>query len=80
MASSSLATAFPEFEKRSRAVLVADVVGYSRLMEADELRTHARLSALRVGAAAGSFLGAEALGVEAERLGVSAAAFGADGT
>lgn len=48
MASSSLATAFPEFEKRSRAVLVADVVGYSRLMEADELRTHARLSALRV--------------------------------
>jgi adenylate cyclase len=48
MTSALLAAALPEFGKRSRAVLVADVVGYSRLMEADELATHARLSALRV--------------------------------
>ncbi|WP_428659153.1 adenylate/guanylate cyclase domain-containing protein [Reyranella sp.] len=48
MASALLAAALPEFEMRSRAVMVADVVGYSRLMEADELATHARLSALRV--------------------------------
>jgi len=48
MAGTSFAAALPEFERRSRAVLVADVVGYSRLMEADELATHARLSALRV--------------------------------
>lgn len=31
-----------EFERRSRAVLVADVVGYTRLMEVAEVATHAR--------------------------------------
>jgi class 3 adenylate cyclase/TolB-like protein/tetratricopeptide (TPR) repeat protein len=39
----------PEFERRFRAVLVADVVGYTRLMEAAELETHARYRTLRVG-------------------------------
>jgi class 3 adenylate cyclase len=34
-------------ERRLAAILAADVVGYSRLMEADEARTHARLKALR---------------------------------
>ncbi|MGH6917893.1 MAG: adenylate/guanylate cyclase domain-containing protein, partial [Geminicoccaceae bacterium] len=38
-----------EFEKRSRAVLAADVVGYTRLMEAAELDTHRRFRLLRVG-------------------------------
>jgi len=38
----------PEFERRFRAVLAADVVGYTRLMEAAELETHARFRALRV--------------------------------
>ena len=38
----------PEFERRFRAVLVADVVGYTRLMEAAELETHKRYRALRV--------------------------------
>lgn len=41
----------PEFERRFRAVLVADVVGYTRLMEAAELETHARYRGLRVGVA-----------------------------
>jgi adenylate cyclase len=48
MPSATLSDAVPEFEKRSRAVLVADVVGYSRLMEAAEFETHARMRALRV--------------------------------
>src|SRR6187401_47574 len=39
----------PQFERRFRAVLVADVVGYTRLMEAAELETHARYRTLRVG-------------------------------
>jgi TolB-like protein/tetratricopeptide (TPR) repeat protein len=39
----------PKFERRFRAVLVADVVGYTRLMEAAELETHARFRTLRVG-------------------------------
>ena len=34
-------------ERRLAAILAADVVGYSRLMEADEEGTHARLKALR---------------------------------
>ncbi len=34
-------------ERRLAAILVADVVGYSRLMEADEAGTLARLTALR---------------------------------
>jgi len=34
-------------ERRLAAILAADVVGYSRLMAADEKRTHARLKALR---------------------------------
>jgi adenylate cyclase len=34
-------------ERRLAAILAADVVGYSRLMEADEVATHARLKALR---------------------------------
>ena len=36
-----------EVERRLAAILAADVVGYSRLMEADEAGTHARLKALR---------------------------------
>ena len=36
-----------QFERRLAAILVADVVGYSRLMGADEAGTHARLKALR---------------------------------
>jgi class 3 adenylate cyclase/TolB-like protein/tetratricopeptide (TPR) repeat protein len=39
----------PQFERRFRAVLVADVVGYTRLMEAAELETHVRYRTLRVG-------------------------------
>ena len=38
-----------EFERRSRAVLAADVAGYTRLMEAAELDTHRRFRLLRVG-------------------------------
>lgn len=38
-----------EFERRSRAVLAADVVGYTRLMEAAESDTHRRFRLLRVG-------------------------------
>ena len=34
-------------ERRLAAILAADVVGYSRLMEADEAGTHTRLKALR---------------------------------
>jgi adenylate cyclase len=34
-------------ERRLAAIMAADVVGYSRLMEADEALTHARLKALR---------------------------------
>jgi class 3 adenylate cyclase/TolB-like protein len=41
--------ALPKFERRFRAVLVTDVVGYTRLMEAAELETHTRYRALRVG-------------------------------
>jgi adenylate cyclase len=43
-----LTGATPEFERRVRAVLVADVVGYTRLMEAAEDETHARYRTLRV--------------------------------
>jgi adenylate cyclase len=35
------------YERRLAAILAADVVGYSRLMEVDEDGTHARLKALR---------------------------------
>jgi len=45
----SLTNTKHEFERRSRAVLVADVVGYTRLMESAELETHSRFRALRVG-------------------------------
>jgi adenylate cyclase len=38
-----------EFDRRSRAVLAADIVGYTRLMEAAELDTHRRFRSLRVG-------------------------------
>ena len=41
--------ALPQFERRFRAVLVADVVGYTRLMEAAEIETHTRYRGLRVG-------------------------------
>lgn len=41
-------TSTPEFERRVRAVVVADVVGYTRLMEAAEEETHARYRTLRV--------------------------------
>jgi class 3 adenylate cyclase len=34
-------------ERKLTAVLIADVAGYSRLMELDEEGTHARLSALQ---------------------------------
>ena len=37
----------PRFERRLAAILVADVVGYSRLMSADEEGTHFRLLAYR---------------------------------
>ena len=37
----------PGVERRLAAILAADVVGYSRLMAADERGTHARLKALR---------------------------------
>jgi adenylate cyclase len=37
------------FEKRPRAVLAADLVGYTRLMEVAELETHRRFRLLRVG-------------------------------
>jgi adenylate cyclase len=36
-----------QFDRRLAAILVADVVGYSRLMSEDEAGTHARLKALR---------------------------------
>jgi class 3 adenylate cyclase/TolB-like protein len=39
----------PDFERRFRAVLVADVVGYTRLMESAELETHVRYRTLRLG-------------------------------
>src|SRR4051794_4735121 len=39
----------PKFERRFRAVLVADVGGYTPLMGAGELETHARYRTLRVG-------------------------------
>jgi adenylate cyclase len=42
-------TSVLDFDRRSRAVLAADVVGYTRLMEEDELHTHRRLRLLRVG-------------------------------
>src|SRR5438105_557051 len=38
----------PNFERAYRAVLAADVVGYTRLMEAAELDTHIRYRTLRV--------------------------------
>ena len=47
--SDALTAEAPKFERRFRAVLVADVVGYTRLMEAAELETHTRYRALRVG-------------------------------
>src|SRR5262249_131061 len=37
----------PPLERRLAAILVADVVGYSRLMGANEEATHARLKSLR---------------------------------
>lgn len=37
----------PPFERACRAVLAADVVGYTRLMEAAELETHQRYRTLR---------------------------------
>ena len=37
----------PEVERRLAAILAADVVGYSRLMEADEAGTLAALKAHR---------------------------------
>jgi adenylate cyclase len=37
----------PKFDRRLAAVLIADVAGYSRLMERDETGTHLRLQALR---------------------------------
>src|SRR5215213_325923 len=43
------AQASPQFERQFRAVLSADVVGYTRLMEAAELETHARYRTLRLG-------------------------------
>jgi adenylate cyclase len=36
-----------DFDRKLAAILAADVVGYSRLMGADEAGTHARLKALR---------------------------------
>ena len=36
-----------QVERRLAAILAADVVGYSRLMAADETGTHTRLKALR---------------------------------
>jgi class 3 adenylate cyclase len=36
-------------ERRLAAILAADAVGYSRLMEADEAGAHARLKAVRKG-------------------------------
>lgn len=38
-----------DFERRPRAVLAADIVGYTRLMELAELETHRRCRLLRVG-------------------------------
>ena len=46
--SNCLRAAVPEIERFSRAVLSADVVGYTRLMESAESETHARWRALRV--------------------------------
>ena len=39
--------AVEQVERKLAAILAADVVGYSRLMGADEAGTHARLKALR---------------------------------
>jgi adenylate cyclase len=44
----SPAGAILKFERPFRAVLVADVVSYTRLMEAAEVETHSRYRALRV--------------------------------
>ncbi|KMO35285.1 hypothetical protein VQ03_22055, partial [Methylobacterium tarhaniae] len=44
----TLHAAVPDLERRPRAILCADVVGYTRLMEAAESETHAHLRALRV--------------------------------
>ena len=41
------ATEYPRLERRLAAILAADVVGYSRLMTADEEGTHLRLMAYR---------------------------------
>jgi adenylate cyclase len=46
--SNGLRAATLEFERHSRAVLSADLVGYTRLMEAAESETHARWRTLRV--------------------------------
>ena len=43
-----LIDAAPDFQRAYRAVLAADVVGYTRLMEAAELATHTRYRTLRV--------------------------------
>src|SRR5215467_8135811 len=37
----------PKLDRRLAAVLIADVAGYSRLMERDETGTHVRLHCLR---------------------------------
>ena len=37
----------PDVERRLAAILASDVVGYSRLMEADEAGTLARLRSVR---------------------------------
>jgi adenylate cyclase len=39
--------AAPRVDRKLAAILAVDVVGYSRLTEADEEGTHARLKALR---------------------------------
>ena len=39
----------PKLDRRLAAVLIADVAGYSRLMEKDETGTHVRLQCLRTG-------------------------------
>jgi adenylate cyclase len=44
---SAAVAARPKFDRRLAAVLIADVAGYSRLMEQDETGTHVRLQVLR---------------------------------
>src|SRR5258705_7026832 len=44
---SAAVDARPKLDRRLAAVLIADVAGYSRLMEQDETGTHVRLQVLR---------------------------------